>query len=114
MSPSLDLHINNGDIANQGLERQESKSSRRSQRVDAVQGLEEALELRSSRRSRREDVEPGLPEVPEEDMTNVASIEPVPPNGGYAWVCTFAVFLINMHTWGVNAVSTPTSLDALP
>ncbi|OAA40562.1 Major facilitator superfamily domain, general substrate transporter [Metarhizium rileyi] len=36
-------------------------------------------------------------------MANVATAEPVPPNGGYAWVCTFAVFLINAHTWGVNA-----------
>ncbi|KAF7536028.1 hypothetical protein G7054_g4880 [Neopestalotiopsis clavispora] len=25
------------------------------------------------------------------------------PNGGYAWVCAWSVFLINAHTWGVNA-----------
>jgi hypothetical protein len=28
------------------------------------------------------------------------------PNGGYAWVCAWSVFLINAHTWGVNAVGT--------
>lgn len=26
-----------------------------------------------------------------------------PPNGGYGWVCAFCVFLINVHTWGVNS-----------
>lgn len=26
-----------------------------------------------------------------------------PPNGGYGWVCTFCVFMINAHTWGVNS-----------
>lgn len=26
------------------------------------------------------------------------------PNGGYGWVCALSVFLINAHTWGVNAV----------
>lgn len=41
----------------------------------------------------------------DDSMANVATVEPVPPNGGYGWVCTFAVFLINAHTWGVNAVS---------
>ncbi|KAK6220585.1 hypothetical protein LQW54_002030 [Pestalotiopsis sp. IQ-011] len=25
------------------------------------------------------------------------------PNGGYGWVCALSVFLINAHTWGVNA-----------
>ncbi|KAH0592204.1 hypothetical protein MHUMG1_10060 [Metarhizium humberi] len=36
-------------------------------------------------------------------MANIATAEPVPPNGGYAWVCTFAVFLINANTWGINS-----------
>ncbi|KAF9693222.1 hypothetical protein EKO04_008950 [Ascochyta lentis] len=26
-----------------------------------------------------------------------------PPNGGYGWVCTFCVALINAHTWGINS-----------
>ncbi|OAL36349.1 hypothetical protein AYO20_04245 [Fonsecaea nubica] len=30
-------------------------------------------------------------------------IEDVPPNGGYGWVCTACVFLINAHTWGLNS-----------
>ncbi|KAM0269819.1 hypothetical protein ACHAQH_009656 [Verticillium albo-atrum] len=36
-------------------------------------------------------------------LTNVTSVEPTPPNGGYAWVCTLCVFLVNFHTWGVNS-----------
>ena len=28
----------------------------------------------------------------------------VPPDGGYGWVCTACVFLINAHTWGINSV----------
>ncbi|KAH7312498.1 putative MFS transporter [Stachybotrys elegans] len=28
---------------------------------------------------------------------------PPPPNGGYGWVCTICVALINAHTWGINA-----------
>ncbi len=31
-------------------------------------------------------------------------VEP-PPDGGYGWVCTTCVFLVNAHTWGVNSVS---------
>lgn len=26
-----------------------------------------------------------------------------PPNGGYGWVCTLCVALINAHTWGINS-----------
>lgn len=37
--------------------------------------------------------------------TRIALQEDVPPNGGYAWVCTASVFLINAHTWGINGVS---------
>lgn len=40
-----------------------------------------------------------------DNMVNIATVEPIPPNGGYGWVCTFAVFLINSHTWGINAAS---------
>lgn len=29
----------------------------------------------------------------------------VPPDGGYGWVCTGCVAIINGHTWGVNSVS---------
>lgn len=39
------------------------------------------------------------------EAENVASQEDVPPDGGYGWVCTVCVFLINAHTWGVNSVS---------
>lgn len=29
-------------------------------------------------------------------------VEP-PPNGGYGWICTLCVALINAHTWGLNS-----------
>lgn len=35
--------------------------------------------------------------------TNVALREDIAPDGGYGWVCTACVFLLNAHTWGVNA-----------
>ncbi|CAK4021049.1 related to MFS transporter (Mch2) [Lecanosticta acicola] len=35
--------------------------------------------------------------------TNVALREDVPPDGGYGWIVTACVFLINAHTWGVNS-----------
>ena len=41
----------------------------------------------------------------ETELTNLATIEPIPPNGGYGWICTLSVFLINAHTWGINSVS---------
>lgn len=37
-------------------------------------------------------------------LTNVVSIEDVPPDGGYGWVCTACVMTMNANTWGVNAV----------
>ncbi|KAF2223171.1 major facilitator superfamily domain-containing protein [Elsinoe ampelina] len=27
----------------------------------------------------------------------------IPPNGGYGWLCTLCVALINAHTWGINS-----------
>lgn len=52
--------------------------------------------------------DPGtLEELRNGNLTNLATIEPIPPNGGYGWVCMMAVFLINAHTWGVNAVRHP-------
>lgn len=39
-----------------------------------------------------------------EPPLNAVTIEDVPPNGGYGWVCTACVFLVNAHTWGVNSV----------
>jgi hypothetical protein len=29
----------------------------------------------------------------------------VPPDGGYGWICVACIFLVNMHTWGINSVS---------
>lgn len=36
------------------------------------------------------------------DSTAFRSRRP-PPDGGYGWVCTLCVFLINAHTWGTNS-----------
>lgn len=33
----------------------------------------------------------------------VANLEEAPPDGGYGWVCTFCVFMIEANTWGVNS-----------
>lgn len=38
------------------------------------------------------------------DSANVTGQEDIPPDGGYGWVCTACVCLINAHTWGVNSV----------
>ncbi|RAK96974.1 MFS general substrate transporter [Aspergillus ibericus CBS 121593] len=38
-----------------------------------------------------------------ENAPIVTTFEDIPPNGGYGWVCTFCVFMINVHTWGVNS-----------
>jgi hypothetical protein len=34
---------------------------------------------------------------------NIVSVEDIPPDGGYGWVCTACVFLINAHTWVCNS-----------
>ncbi|KAK3934256.1 major facilitator superfamily domain-containing protein [Diplogelasinospora grovesii] len=41
--------------------------------------------------------------VEPESGFNVATIEDIPPDGGYGWICTVCVFMINANTWGVNA-----------
>jgi hypothetical protein len=55
---------------------------------------------------------------PESDIDppqDATSVEDVPPNGGYGWVCTACVFMLNAHSWGINSVSNaslPFCLDA--
>ncbi|KAF5260514.1 hypothetical protein FOXYS1_8829 [Fusarium oxysporum] len=61
------------------------------------------LEMNDSREFRRRNSDPVIYDGPRNNTTNVFIIEPIPPNGGYGWVCTFSVFLINAHTWGINA-----------
>lgn len=41
---------------------------------------------------------------PGQGAANIALRQDVPPNGGYGWVCTGCVFMINAHTWGINSV----------
>lgn len=50
------------------------------------------------------DINADTTEVPEQAL-NIVDREDVPPNGGYGWICTACVFLMNAHTWGVNSVS---------
>ncbi|KAL2135718.1 hypothetical protein VTI74DRAFT_7235 [Chaetomium olivicolor] len=48
--------------------------------------------------------EPSSPrETEHHPPANAATLEDVPPDGGYGWVCTFCVFMINANTWGVNS-----------
>ncbi|KAG5936167.1 hypothetical protein E4U53_000278 [Claviceps sorghi] len=35
--------------------------------------------------------------------TDDQSAPPPPPDGGYGWVCTACVSLVNAHTWGLNS-----------
>ncbi|KAI9158172.1 putative transporter MCH2 [Paramyrothecium foliicola] len=61
------------------------------------------IELRSARNESINEQPGDLSEPSDDYLVNLATIEPVPPNGGYGWVCTFAVLLVNAHTWGINA-----------
>lgn len=38
-----------------------------------------------------------------EDHREIDRSDPKSPNGGYGWVCTACVALINAHTWGINS-----------
>lgn len=41
--------------------------------------------------------------VEAQTSTSVSHAPPPPPNGGYGWVCTACVALVNAHTWGLNS-----------
>ncbi|KAK3955837.1 major facilitator superfamily domain-containing protein [Pseudoneurospora amorphoporcata] len=45
----------------------------------------------------------GTPPPDDIDPATVALVKDVPPDGGYGWVVTLAVFLINVNTWGINS-----------
>jgi hypothetical protein len=49
-------------------------------------------------------IEAEVPDHPQEPQEANKQVD-VPPDGGYGWVCTACVFLINAHTWGVNSVN---------
>ncbi|KAJ5171714.1 MFS general substrate transporter [Penicillium capsulatum] len=63
------------------------------------------IELTSPSRNDLENSQINLtqPEQRENLQHNAIAVEDVPPNGGYGWVCTFCVFLIIVHTWGINS-----------
>ncbi|KAF7554494.1 hypothetical protein G7046_g6796 [Stylonectria norvegica] len=47
---------------------------------------------------------PSITSVSSSDSSDTLdSSPPPPPNGGYGWVCTACVGLINAHTWGLNS-----------
>ena len=69
---------------------------------DVLPTPEPASRATTSRRSSWYDDDPSG----EENLTNVASIEPTPPDGGYGWVVAVGLFLVNTHTWGIASVST--------
>ncbi|OAA47867.1 Major facilitator superfamily domain, general substrate transporter [Metarhizium rileyi] len=37
------------------------------------------------------------------DTAYINHIPPPPPNGGYGWVCTGCVAVVNAHSWGLNS-----------
>jgi hypothetical protein len=63
----------------------------------------------SQTESNRDEEQTSAVELTDTGQTNVTTREDVPPDGGYGWVCTACLFLINAHTWGVNSVSTSTT-----
>jgi len=67
------------------------------QMEDVLPTPEPASRATTSRRSSWYDDDPSG----EENLTNVASIEPTPPDGGYGWVVAVGLFLVNTHTWGI-------------
>lgn len=54
-------------------------------------------------------LERGVTHVPQQhhdapDQSRISNDEPPPPpNGGYGWVCTVCVAVVNGHTWGLNS-----------
>lgn len=49
------------------------------------------------------EVETALAADDTDNTDNSNSAPPPPPNGGYGWVCTACVAIINAHTWGLNS-----------
>ncbi|KFH44850.1 transporter-like protein [Hapsidospora chrysogenum ATCC 11550] len=45
----------------------------------------------------------GIPPGQDSNDSNDNAAPPPPPNGGYGWVCTACVAVINAHTWGLNS-----------
>lgn len=44
-----------------------------------------------------------LDSIAAEGESNAVHAADIPPDGGYGWIVTACVFLINAHTWGVNS-----------
>ncbi|KAK7626340.1 major facilitator superfamily domain-containing protein [Phyllosticta citricarpa] len=44
-----------------------------------------------------------LEDEPAPVVSQPAAAAPASPNGGHGWVCCFAIFWINAHTWGINS-----------
>lgn len=45
----------------------------------------------------------GTPPPDDIDPATIALVEDIPPDGGYGWIVTAAVFFINVNTWGINS-----------
>lgn len=63
---------------------------------------------KTERMTQEDQIEATLPAVIYPESQAERSIEAErsgtqPPNGGYGWVCTMCVALINAHTWGINS-----------
>ncbi|OCT47306.1 putative transporter MCH2 [Cladophialophora carrionii] len=62
------------------------------------------VELVEARRAAVDDFRDPLGERVDVSPPQAAvSVEDVPPDGGYGWVCTACVFMLNAHSWGLNS-----------
>ena len=61
------------------------------------------LSPEDARKTSREETLPKTAHQNAAPPLHAVEIEDIPPDGGYGWVCTVCVFLINANTWGVNS-----------
>ncbi|KAK7582905.1 hypothetical protein V3481_012201 [Fusarium oxysporum f. sp. vasinfectum] len=71
-------------------------SYRRDSPVRDIHAEGVTLEMTDSQEFRQRNPDPVIYNGSRINTTNVFTIEPIPPNGKYGWVCTFSVF-INAH-----------------
>lgn len=64
---------------------------------DVKKDTQHGIELKTDNTNTENTLEKGQEPAQDDDAP------PPPPNGGYGWVCTACVAIINGHTWGLNS-----------
>ena len=72
--------------------------------TDEAAGIQRLDSDKRSRSALEKSTGPAVLDEPQRESLNIVNQVDVPPDGGYGWVCTACVFLINAHTWGINSV----------